>query len=113
MWCETENRLSFSLGVYVTVFQIEIFVILASARNCMKRKYTKQQIYICSDSQAVSRALEASSTMSKLVLECGQAICANKEMLLWVPGQNKFRATTMQPPWLERSQTICLLVLNM
>jgi hypothetical protein len=41
-------RLSFSLGVHTTVFQIDIFAILASARNCMKRKYTKQQIYICS-----------------------------------------------------------------
>jgi hypothetical protein len=69
-------------GVCGVVFQIEIFASLASARNCMKRKYTKQQIHICSDSQAVLRALEASLIMSKLVLECGQAICADKEMLL-------------------------------
>jgi hypothetical protein len=53
MWCETRKRLAFSLGVQATVYQTEIFAILASARNYMKRKYTKRQIYICPDSQAV------------------------------------------------------------
>jgi hypothetical protein len=43
------RRLS-SLFVHVAIFQAEIFEVLADARGCIERNYTKQEIYICSDS---------------------------------------------------------------
>jgi hypothetical protein len=84
------KRLLFSLGVHATVFQAEIFVISACAKECIGRAYTGQSIYICSDSQAALWALEASRVTLKFVWECQQALCVlsswNKVVLLSVPG---------------------------
>jgi hypothetical protein len=52
------------------VFQAEICVILACAKECIGKAYIAEHIYICSDSQADLWALEASRIMSKLVWEC-------------------------------------------
>jgi hypothetical protein len=86
------RRLSFSLGVHAIVFKAEIFAILACAKDCTERYYTREQIYIFSHSQAALQALESSRETSQLVWECQQAVCAqsnrNKVMLLWVPGHS-------------------------
>jgi hypothetical protein len=64
----------------------------ACARDCIERYYTREQIYICSDSQAALWALEATRITSKLVWEYWQAICTlsngNKKTFLWVPGHS-------------------------
>jgi hypothetical protein len=72
-----------SLGVNATVFQVEIFAVLACARNC-----TGEHTYICTDSQAAWQALEASVIMTQLVWEFCTLSSRNKVTLLWVPGHS-------------------------
>jgi hypothetical protein len=61
------EKVTLSLGAYATVFQTEIFVISACAKECMGRAYTGEHIYICSDSQAALKALEALRVTPKLI----------------------------------------------
>jgi hypothetical protein len=56
MRAETRKEVIFSFGVHATVFQLEIFVILACEKECIGRDYRGEHIYICSDSQAALRA---------------------------------------------------------
>jgi hypothetical protein len=53
------RRLSFSLGKYVTVFQAEIFAILAYAYEIQDHHRSERYVIICSDSQAALNALKA------------------------------------------------------
>jgi ribonuclease HI len=54
-----KRRLSFSLGRHTTVFQAEIFAILACVYETFNR--SEKYISICSDSQAALKALKAVS----------------------------------------------------
>jgi ribonuclease HI len=78
-----KRRVIFSLGRYTTVFQAEIYVILAWWSG--PEKY----VSIYSDSQVALNALQAIRTTSRLVHQCQKAlndISTRHEVgLLWVP----------------------------
>jgi len=53
------RRLSFSLGRYATVFQAEIYAILACVNEIQLQNRSEKYVSICSDSQAALKALQA------------------------------------------------------
>jgi ribonuclease HI len=85
-----ERRLSFSLGRYATVFQAEIYAILACAHEIQSQKRLEKYVSICSDSQVALKALKAARTTSPLVLHCQRALndisARHVVGLFWVPG---------------------------
>ena len=68
------RRLSISLGKYVTVFQAEIYAILACAYEIQANARSEKYISICSDSQAALKALQAAKTTSPLVWQCQRVL---------------------------------------
>ena len=60
-------RLSFSLGRYATVFQTEIYALLACVHEIESQNRPEKYVSICSDSRAELKALEAVRTTSPLV----------------------------------------------
>ena len=76
------------LGKYSTVFQAEVYAILACV-NSLHSEYDAS-IAICSDSQAALMALDSAKITSKLVVETvmrlKQLSLFNSVRLLWVPG---------------------------
>jgi hypothetical protein len=42
----SRRRLAFSLGVHAAVFQVDIFAILAHAKDCIERNYIRKAVYI-------------------------------------------------------------------
>jgi hypothetical protein len=64
------RRLSFSLGRYATVFQAEIYAILACIYEIQFQNRSKKYVSICSDSQAALKALRTVRTTSPLVYQC-------------------------------------------
>jgi ribonuclease HI len=68
------RRLSVSLGKCATVFQAEIYAILACAYEIQTNDRPKKCVNICSDSQAALKALRAAKTMSPLVRQCQKAL---------------------------------------
>ena len=90
---ETEGETfsaNFPLGTYVSVFQSEVYALLACARELHHRGIVGQDITIYTDSQAALKALEGPSFKSALVIECHEAITQmgqnNNVRLSWVPG---------------------------
>jgi len=85
-----KRRLSFSLGKYTTVFQAEIYAILACAYDLQSLNRPEKYISICSDSQAALKALKAVKTTSSLVHQCQKALndisARHVVELYWVPG---------------------------
>ena len=63
------RRLRFSLGKYATVFQAELYDILACVREIQFQGRPEKHVSICSDSQADLKALQAVRT-SPLVQQC-------------------------------------------
>jgi ribonuclease HI len=84
------RRLSFSLGIYATVFQAEMYAILACAHEIITHGIPEKHMSICSDSQADLKALKAFRTMSLLVHQCQKALndisALHAVGLYWVPG---------------------------
>lgn len=62
-----DGRLSISLGRYVTLFQAKIYVILACVYEIQIKVTLEKYLSVCSDSQAVLKALQAANTTSPLV----------------------------------------------
>ena len=85
-----KRRLSFSLGRYTTVFQAEIYAILACVHEIQFQKRPEKYISICSDSQASLKALQAVRMTSPLVHQCQKALndisAWHVVGLYWVPG---------------------------
>jgi hypothetical protein len=81
---------SFSLGKYTTVFQAEVYTIMACTLENLDRNYRNRNIYILSDSQAAIKALDSYQINSKLVWDCHQSLIQlvehNRVQLIWVPG---------------------------
>jgi ribonuclease HI len=81
---------SFSLGKYTTVFQAEVYAIMACTVENIDRNYRNRNIYILSDSQAAIKALDSYQINSKLVWDCHQSLIQlaehNRVQLKWVPG---------------------------
>jgi hypothetical protein len=63
-----------TLGKYVTVFQAEIYAILACVYEIQTNAISEKYISICSDSQAALKALQAAKTASPLVWQCQRAL---------------------------------------
>jgi ribonuclease HI len=68
-----KRRLSFPLGRYTTVFQAEIYAILACVYEFQSLDRPEKHISICSDSQVVLKSLQATKT-SLLVQQCQKAL---------------------------------------
>ncbi|KAJ8941193.1 hypothetical protein NQ318_008652 [Aromia moschata] len=66
----TRTKLSFALGSYASVFQAEIYAILACGMKILKTAPKRRTIQICTDSQAAWMAIESSKVKSRLVLDC-------------------------------------------
>jgi ribonuclease HI len=83
------RRLSLSLGRYATVFQVEVFAILACAHDIKDHGTPEKHVSICSNSLAALRALGAVRT-SPLVHQCQEALnyisALHTVGLYWVPG---------------------------
>jgi hypothetical protein len=62
------------LGQYATVFQADVYAIMACVVEDIKIGYWKISIYILSDSQAVIKALDNCKINSKLVWDCNQSL---------------------------------------
>ncbi len=58
------------MGQDATVFQAEVAVILDCITSCLRKRLVKEQITICTDSQAAVAVLAASDTKSLLVEDC-------------------------------------------
>ena len=65
-------KLTFPLGRYSTIFQAEIYAILACAYSLYNEH--EASIAICSDSQAALKALHSAKTKSSLVAETKTAL---------------------------------------
>jgi ribonuclease HI len=84
------RRLSISLGKHTTVFQAEVYAILACVHEVRTQDRPEKYVIICSDSQADLRALQAARTTSPLVRQCQQVLndisTRHAVGLFWVPG---------------------------
>jgi ribonuclease HI len=84
------RQLSFSLGKYATVFQTEMYAIKACTAENLDTGYRNRNIYIHSDSKAVTEESDNYQINSKLVWDCHQSLMKlakhNRVHLLWVPG---------------------------
>ena len=89
------RRLSFFLGRYATVFQAEIYAILACAYEIQSQNRPEKYASICSDSLAPLKALKAVRTTSPLVQQCQKALnyisIRYAVGLFWVPGHAGIR----------------------
>jgi len=89
------RRLSFSLGRYATVFQAEIYAILACAHEVQSQNRPERYVSICSDSLAALKALKAVKTRSPLVYQCQRVLndisIRHVVGLFWVPGHDGIR----------------------
>jgi ribonuclease HI len=85
-----KRRLSFSLGRYATVFQAEIYTILACVYEIQSLDRPEKHVSICSDSQAALKSLQATRTTSRLAQQCQKALndISTRYVvgLYWVPG---------------------------
>jgi hypothetical protein len=61
------RRLSISLAKHATVFQAEVYVILACVHEIETKRRLEKYVSIYSDSQTALRALQTANTMSLLV----------------------------------------------
>jgi hypothetical protein len=84
------RRLSFSLGRYVTDFQVKIYAILAYVYETQFQNRPEKYMSICSDSQVALKALQAGRTTSPLVQQCQKTLndISTRHIfgLYWVPG---------------------------
>jgi ribonuclease HI len=89
------RRLSFSLGKYATVFQAEIYAILACVHEIKTHGKPEKHVSICSESQVALKALKAVRTTSLLVYQCQKALndisALHAVGLYWVPGHARVR----------------------
>jgi hypothetical protein len=69
-----KRRLSLPLGKYATVFQAEVFAILAYVHDIINHGTPEKHISICSGSLAALNALGAVRTTSPLARQCQEAL---------------------------------------
>jgi ribonuclease HI len=87
---ELDLKASFALGTFATVFQAEVYAIMACSNYCLRECMTGKTVCICSDSRAALLALSSHTVSSKLVLQCRNSLQGfsihNRVQLFWVPG---------------------------
>ena len=78
-----------SLGKHATVFQVEVYAILACVYKIHTQDRPEKYVSICCDSQAALKALQAAK-ISPLVHQCQKALndisTQHTVGLYWVPG---------------------------
>ncbi|KAJ8957700.1 hypothetical protein NQ318_017595 [Aromia moschata] len=88
----TRTKLYFALGSYASVFQAEIYAILAFGMEILTTAPKRRTIQICTDSQAALMAIEFSKVKSRLVLDCKEILndlaSCNRVILTWLPGHS-------------------------
>ena len=84
------TKLYISLGQYMTIFQAEMLAIISCVEKLLEEKVNNVNILICSDSQAVLKALKKDSCKSSLTRDCfvklNELANTNKVVLCWIPG---------------------------
>jgi hypothetical protein len=68
------------LGSHATVFQSEVYAILACSEYCILEGIVNRAISICSDSRAALLALQSHAVSSRVVLQCRDSL---QELALW------------------------------
>jgi ribonuclease HI len=90
-----DRRLSISLGKRATVFQADVYAILACAHETETQDRLENYVSICSDSQATLKELQAAKTSSSLVRQCQKMLkvisTRHTVELYWVPGHAGLR----------------------
>jgi ribonuclease HI len=83
------RRHSIPLGKHATVFQAEVYAILACDHEIEAQDRSEKYVSVCSDSQAALKALQAAKT-SPLVRQCQHELndisARHAVGLYWVPG---------------------------
>jgi ribonuclease HI len=109
-----KRKLSFPLGRYTTVFQAEIYAILACVYEIQLYDKPEKYISICSDNQAALKALRAVRMTSPLVYQYQRAlnvISARRVVrLFWVPGHAEVRGNEIANGLAREGSVIGLLV---
>ncbi len=79
--CKYQSKIRWyiSLGQDATSFQIETAAILDCMTSCLKKELAKEQIIICTDSQAAFAALAASEITSLLIADCTEKLTTLSE----------------------------------
>jgi ribonuclease HI len=89
------RRFYFSLQKYATVFQAEIYAILACTHEIKTHRIPEKHVRIRSDSQTAWKALKAVRTMSFLLHQCQKVLneipALHAAGLYWVPGYARVR----------------------
>jgi hypothetical protein len=65
---------SYSLGFHATVFQSEVYAILACSEYCISEDIVNRAISICSDSWAALLGLKLNAVSSRVVLQCRDSL---------------------------------------
>ena len=109
-WLSANRRLSISLEKHTTVFQAEVYAILAYVHEIETQDQPGKYVSICSDSQAALKALQAAKTTSTLVQQCQQALSGistrHTVRLYWVPWHAGVRGNHRQ----ARKKWFCSVV---
>jgi len=104
----TKKEYVFPLGKYSTVFQAEVYAILACV-DSLQIEY-EASIAICFDSQAALKALNSAKTTSNIVAKIIKALeCLslfNGATLTWVPGHSNVAGN--ETPDILAKQAACL-----
>jgi ribonuclease HI len=83
-------RESYALGSHATVFQSEVYAILACSEYCILESIANRVVSICSDSRTALLALKSYAVSSRVVLQCRDSLqelaLSNRVRLEWVLG---------------------------
>jgi len=94
-----QEEYCFPLGYYCSVYQAEIYAILACAQLCRMREEYGASVAICSDSQAALKSLSSAKVTSALVAQTVEELqllsVHNNFRLLCVPGHCGFEGNEM------------------
>ena len=106
------RRLCISLGKHATVFEAEVYAILACIHEVETQDRPEKYAIVCSDSQAAMKALQAAKTMSPLVRQCRKSndiSTRNTVGLYRVPGHARIRGNEIANKLAERrfSSEVC------
>jgi hypothetical protein len=85
-------RVSYALGSHATVFQSQVYAILACSEYSISEGIGNRTISICSDSRDSLLVLKLCAVSSRIVLQCGNSLqelaLSNRVWLVWVPGHS-------------------------
>jgi ribonuclease HI len=102
------RRLSISLGMYATVFQAEVYAILACVFEIQAQVRPEKFVSICSDSQVALKALHIAKMTSPLVQLCQKTVSTQHTVeLYWVPGHAGVRGNKITNKLARGGSEVC------